>query len=412
MQFRTPIDIGLVSLTTCSLYQLFFLISVLLSSQFAYANTAYEEHATGYEAEVLQIIQSVQQGQLETALDLTEQHLVRYPESRVAYLIKADILVAMSSELEQVGAQVPESLDGLQGLKHQLKNRWKHSAEHLRVSGHVFPESLIDMGRYKHVLVSDMPAGRLYLYRNEPQGPVLIRDYYMTVGSQGYGKQYEGDNKTPIGVYSIYKYISSRELPDLYGDGAFPVDYPNKIDKYRNRTGYGIWLHGTPSNTYARSPFASEGCFVLSNEDLNDIAQFIDIDEQTPVILSGSIKWISKEELSAERKKYMAIIDAWKSDWESLDTSAYLSHYSTDNFNLGKNSYRQWIEAKQATNNSKTFIQIDMEIDSLFIYPGEKNMFVVTYTQRYLSNNYSSESNKEQYWQKDAKGNWRIIYEG
>ena len=392
------------------LMSLFFIL--IIFSHHSYAQTAHEEHATGYETELLQVVQTVQDGQLELALELIEEHLESYPESRTAYLIKGDILLAMSSELDQIGAQVPEQSEALQGLKHQIKNRWNHTAKHVEISQKLYPRSLIDMGKHEHVMVADLPAGRLYLYKNSSEGPVLLRDYYMSVGTQGYGKQIEGDNKTPVGVYSIYQYIDPRQLPDLYGDGAFPVDYPNLIDKYHSRTGYGIWLHGTPSITYARAPLASEGCFVLSNEDLLDIAQFIDVETRTPVILSDAVTWVSKEELLAKRTDYLAILAAWKSDWENIDTPAYLSHYSTENFNLGKGNYRRWSDAKQDTNSRKTFIQVDMDIESLFLYPGEKDMFVVKYTQRYLSNNFSSESNKEQYWQKDEKGNWRIIYEG
>ncbi|MBX2849766.1 MAG: L,D-transpeptidase family protein [Acidiferrobacterales bacterium] len=376
------------------------------------SNQEFANHSSVYEDQVIQIVESLQHGQLDFALALTEQHLESYPESRVGYLIKADILSAMSSELPKLGAQAPDQLDALQGLKHQIINRWRHKSSFAKISHSMVPDSLIEMGRYQHVLAADMKSGRLYLYKNTDAGPQLIRDYYLSVGSSGYGKQVEGDNKTPIGVYSIYRYIDPRQLPDLYGDGAFPVDYPNRIDKYRNRTGYGIWLHGTPSSTYARSPWSSEGCFVLSNEDFNDIANFIDINEQTPVILSETINWVSKEELLAKSKDYIAVVEAWKSDWESLDTSAYLSHYSKNNFNLGKGSFQNWQQAKQATNSRKTFIQIDMEIESLFTYPGEQDMFIVSYKQRYLSNNYASETNKEQYWQKDQYGNWRIIFEG
>lgn len=393
-------------------FLLLIVLAVCVIGQQSVAQTAYEEHASDYEAELLQLIQTVQTGQLEAALKLTEEHIQTYPESRTAYLIKGDILMAMSSELNHVGANVSGQLDVLEGLKHQLKNRWSHSLEHAKASQRLYPESLIDMGQHQHVLVGDLPAGRLYLYKNTSDGPILIRDYYMSVGTQGYGKQVEGDNKTPVGVYSIYQYIDPKRLPDLYGDGAFPVDYPNIIDKYHDRTGYGIWLHGTPSITYARAPLASEGCFVLSNEDLLDIAQFIDVETRTPVILSDSVRWVSKEELSSKRQDYLAILDSWKSDWESIDTSAYLSHYSSENFNLGKANYQRWSDAKKDTNSRKTFIQVDMDIESLFLYPGEQDMFVVTYTQRYLSNNYSSQSNKEQYWQKDANGKWRIIYEG
>lgn len=385
---------------------------MFIYSPLAFAESVQDGHVGAYEDELIEIIESIQQGQLESALSLTEQHLAAYPHSRVGHLIKADIFLAMSSELPQIGAHVTDHAERLQGLKHQLLNRWRHKSEHQSTASDLYPDSLIDMGRYQHVLAADMKSGRLYLYRNTLEGPELVRDYYLSVGSSGYGKQVEGDNKTPIGVYSIYKYIDPRQLPDLYGDGAFPVDYPNRIDKYRNRTGYGIWLHGTPSSTYARSPHSSEGCFVLSNDDLNDIAQFISIEEQTPVILSESINWVSKEELKSKRNNYLAVLDAWKSDWESLDTSAYAEHYSVNNFNLGKDNFQAWNQAKKATNKRKTFIQIDLEIDSLFTYPGEQDMFVVTYKQRYLSNNYASETDKQQYWQKNQYGQWRIIYEG
>ena len=39
-------------------------------------------------------------------------------------------------------------------------------------------------------------------------------------------------------------------------------------------------------------------------------------------------------------------------------------------------------------------------------------MFVIKYKQRYLSNNYSGETDKEQYWQRNEDGEWKIIYEG
>jgi len=268
------------------------------------------------------------------------------------------------------------------------------------------------MGQHEHVIVTDMVGGRLYLYKNDNGHPKLIRDYYLTVGADGYGKQVEGDNKTPVGVYSINRYIDGDELPDLYGGGAFPVNYPNRFDRYRKRTGYGIWLHGTPSDTYARSPWASEGCFVLSNDDLEDISQYLSVEKRTPVILSDSIEWITSSELSAIKQQAMTVLDAWKADWESLNTEAYLSHYSRDNFNFGSKHYQRWASRKKETNSRKTFVQIDLELQSLFMYPGETDMFVVKYKQRYLSNNYAGQSQKEQYWKRDDAGRWKIIYEG
>lgn len=363
-----------------------------------------------YENQIIDIVELINQGHLTNALAQTEQHLKQFPKSRVGFLLKADILKAMSSPLAKVGDGINND-KGRDGLKQQLKNRWNHYSGSSSPNHQKVPANLIDMGQHAHVIVADMAVGRLYLYKNNNNQPKLVRDYYLTVGSQGYGKQVEGDNKTPIGVYSIYRHIPGAELPDLYGKGAYPVNYPNRYDRALKRTGYGIWLHGTPSDTYARSPWASEGCFVLSNNDLLDIEQYIDVKTQTPVILSDVIEWISVEELNQRRKQLLATFWQWQQDWESLDTERYLSHYSTENFNFGREKIDNWAARKRAVNLAKTFVQVDIKIKDLFVYPDQKEMFVVRYTQRYLSNNYVGEAEKEQYWQKDKSGKWKIIYE-
>ena len=365
-----------------------------------------------YEPAVLEVIQAIDKGNLPVALNKIEDHLELFPKSRIGHLLKADILQAMAQPLIGVAHGLPQQSDLVKGLRHQLKNRWQHAQSSDDIAHTLFPSSLIEMGSHAHVVVADMHEGRLYLYRNSQGHPELLRDYYMTVGSDGFGKQVEGDNKTPVGLYSIYRYLSDAELPDLYGSGAFPVNYPNRWDRFRNRTGYGIWLHGTPSNTYARSPWASEGCFVVSNDDFSDIEQYIDIDKKTPVILSDGIKWVTAEQLKQRRVDYLSIVERWKKDWESLHTDSYLAHYSEDNFNLGKSSFKPWAARKRQVNKAKTFIQIDMDIESLFSYPGEQDMFVVKYKQRYLSNNYHGEASKEQYWLRDPEGQWKIIFEG
>lgn len=369
-----------------------------------------------YEPDVLEIIETIKNGELDAALELADAHVEQYPKSRIGHLLRADILQAMVHNPIALTNQTPELnyspvAETTQGIRHQLKNRWLHHTRDLGQSHDKVPASLVDMGRHEHAMVTDMQAGRLYLYRNVDGSPELIRDYYLTVGSEGYGKEVEGDNKTPIGVYSINQHIAGSELPDLYGKGAYPVDYPNTYDRALNRTGYGIWLHGTPSNTYARAPWASEGCFVLSNEDLVDIEQFIDVEERTPVVLAESIEWVSKEALAKRRALLTQTINEWKEDWESLDTQAYLRHYSRDYFDFGTSDFEPWAKRKHALNDAKTFVQVDVSIDSLFLYPGTKDMFVVRYTQNYLSNNFAGSSQKQQYWQRNTDGRWQIVHE-
>lgn len=392
-----------------------FLLSVCLITSSNLSKAATDEGV--YEQDLLSLIDVVRSGDLEKALSAANVHLASFPNSKSGLIIKADIVSAMSGVVDEIGAsatimgrgELPAIVDG---YKKQLANRWLHVNKHAEHSHSLFPASLLEMGLHEHVLVADMENARLYLYANNAGQPSLVKDYYLTVGSQGYGKQVEGDNKTPIGLYEINKYIDDKELPDLYGKGAFPVNYPNRVDRYRKRTGYGIWLHGTPSNTFARTPWASEGCFVLSNDDFVDISEYLSVENRTPVILADNVNWVTMEQLEEKRNALLQVVKQWQQDWESLNTKAYLQHYKQQEFNFGQQSFTGWAKQKEQTNKRKTFIQIDTDIKSLFLYPGEKDMFVVRYKQRYLSNNFKSESDKEQYWQRNEQGNWQIIYEG
>ena len=366
----------------------------------------------GYEPAIIEVLERLESGELERALSLVELHLVNQPKSRIAHLLRADILNAQGNPFYEIGQGSALPVKDLQGLKHQIKARWQHSKVHSLVAKEKVPSSLLHIGDHPYVLVADMQNGRLYVYQNSEGQPELIRDYYMSVGSAGYGKQVEGDNKTPIGVYHVNRYIEGKRLPDLYGKGAFPVNYPNKYDRFLKRTGYGIWLHGTPSTTYAREPWTSEGCFVLSNEDLLDVAKFVSAEAKTPVILSDHIEWVGREELDRKRRKFLSVVNKWQSDWESVDTSAYLSNYTTDRLNFGATSYHSWAAKKKKLNKSKTFIQVDIDVEEMFLYPGETDMFVVSFKQNYLSNNFQSQQRKKQYWKKDNLGVWKIIYEG
>ena len=367
---------------------------------------------SGYEPSLLKVINFIEARDLSSALVLVDKHLLAYPESREAHFLRADILQAQSGSLANIGGNELISAKELANFKHQLKNRLKHTGHAADIAHTHYPSNLIAIGQHKHIIVADMANGRLYLYQNKQGQPTLIRDYYMSIGSEGFGKEVEGDNRTPVGIYEINRYIEGKALPDLYGKGAFPVNYPNRYDRFLKRTGYGIWLHGTPSSTYARSPWSSEGCFVLSNDDLLDIGQYLSVEERTPVILSDSIEWLSADELQAKKEAYLAIFSKWKRDWENLDVLAYLSHYENEDFNFGNGDYKSWSQRKHRLNAKKTFVQLDFTLHSLFVYPGDKDMFVIKYRQRYLSNNYSGETDKEQYWQRNEDGEWKIIYEG
>ena len=135
-------------------------------------------------------------------------------------------------------------------------------------------------------------------------------------------------------------------------------------------------------------------------------------EKRTSVVLSDGIQRVAFDELKQRRNDYLAVVEKWRKDWESLDVDAMVANYAEQDFNFGKGNYDNWLRRKKDVNNTKTFVQVQVKINSLFAYPGKDNMFVVKFKQQYLSNDFSSAAEKLQYWRRENDGSWKIIYEG
>jgi len=194
-------------------------------------------------------------------------------------------------------------------------------------------------------------------------------------------------------------------LPDRYGPVAFPVDYPNEWDARHGRTGSGIWVHGIASDTYSRPPLDSDGCVALTNNELAHIAPNIH-PGSTPVVIGYDIPWQNTAEIDARRIGLEASIESWRRAWERGDTDDYLEYYAADFEGRGMDK-RGWSDYKRRVNASKTFMRVGLSDVSMFGYPDENDMVVVTFQQRYSSNNFNSTSRKRQYWRLEADGRVR-----
>ena len=211
--------------------------------------------------------------------------------------------------------------------------------------------------------------------------------------------------KTPIGVYHVTANLPRQKLTDFYGSGAFPINYPNAWDRRLGRNGHGIWLHGTPSDTYSRPPRASDGCIVLSNADLEVVGRTVQIG-LTPVIIADEIEWMEPGAFDQERGGLAAAFEAWRADWESRDSAKYLSHYAA-RFRSEDQDLAAWSAHKRKVNAGKEWIKVGVSRVSMLQYPRE-NFVVVSFDQDYKSNNLSNAMRKRQYWIRED-GRWRIL---
>ena len=387
--------------------RLVLLSLLLLCSQLSVI--ASEVPGARYEQEVLEAIKAIQNQNLDHALDSTRNLIKQYPHSRLGQMLYADLLLARAEPLTDIGSGLRRE-QAMQDFRHEIRQRWRQDSS-LAYDG-MYPSNILFLAENQpYVILVDQKSSRVYVYRNEQGTPVLETDYFITIGLKGAGKEKRGDQKTPIGIYHVTRYIEDEELPDLYGRGAFPISYPNVWDVRKNRTGGGIWIHGTPSYTYNRSPWASNGCIVVSNPDFLHIDQYIKPELHTPVVVANEINWLTQAQWLTQRQQWLTRFSRWMEDWESRDHERYRQHYSQTEFESMGRNFKSWDGHKRWVNRAKTYVQVEYSDLSVFNYPGEKDLVLVQYQQNYSSNNLKLESPKELYWHK-TEDRWQIVYEG
>ena len=362
------------------------------------------------EALLVEALNHVHWQRLDAAIGSIESLVEKNPKFRLAQLVYGDLLLAKARPIERfgnIGGTVrPEPV---LGLRDEALSRFRHHVSHPGEGK--LPASLIRLSpSQRRAVVVDVDRSRLYLFENTEQGPTLIADYYASSGKNGAVKVREGDRRTPVGVYFISEHIPPERLPDFYGAGAFPIDYPNVWDRRLGKTGYGIWLHGVPSDTYSRPPRTSDGCVTLANADFQSISPYMEVG-RTAVVIAKQINWVDPEVLEGRWQVLTDTIESWRQDWESRDADRYLGHYARS-FRSGSRDYAGWVSYKKRVNANKRYIRVTISDLSLLAYPGEPGLVVATFQQGYSSDRYEDVTAKRQYWRREADGVWRIVYEG
>lgn len=365
-------------------------------------------HNDQYEQLLINSLQDIQDDQIDGALEKIETLTQTNPKFKLAQLIYGDLLMAKAGPIRDFGSGAGNT-EELNGLRSEAQVRWQHHVTH--PGDEQIPAYIVNLDpSIKYAVVVDISRSRLYLYENQPDQPRLVTDYYVSIGRNGAAKQRAGDMRTPIGVYHITESLDVSKLPDMYGSGAFPLNYPNIWDRRHGKTGSGIWLHGTQGDTFSRRPRASEGCVTLSNTDLDAIKPMLQVGV-TPVIIAEQIEWVPASAALEQRQNFNSVLEAWKADWESRDPERYLSHYSTS-FDNQEMDYKAWTQYKRRVNTQKQFINVELKAVNVFNYPGDDKLRVVIFEQDYHSDNLANVSRKQQFWRLEDDGTWRIIYEG
>ena len=356
------------------------------------------------EEQLVGAIELARAGKTRESMRALESLLKRQPNFRLAQLIYADMLAARSG-MRGIAAddQDPRIRELFEEARLRL-DRARYSPPSDAV-----PDMVLQLSdEYPYLVLVDLPGARLHLFRNVEGTLEPVGSRYAAMGRAGFGKEVEGDLRTPVGIYHVTGWMGDDKLPELYGAGSLPLTYPNLWDRFKSKTGHGIWLHGVPRQTYVRAPRSSEGCVTMANEDLLWLKPYV-VSSRAPVVLADQVNWTSRAKARQDRDTLLTRVEAWREAWASKDTETYLGFYG-DDFSTGGLDKAQFSDHKRRVNANKQWVKVQLSDVSLFRYPGEP-MFLAEFTLDYDSDNFKFVAKKEQYWRQDANGAWRIFRE-
>lgn len=388
--------------------------SAAAGSNVPHPNTSSKQPTHRPEAEELlvEVYKDLGANQLRQAEAKANALVAAYPNFRLGQLIKGDLLMMHTHQVKAFGETSGASPEAIRNLRDEAMVRLKSLRE--RPNPDLYPKAILQLRPdQKFALLVDAKRSRLYVYQNIGGYPKLVTDFYVSQGKLGVNKFREGDQKTPLGVYYITSHLSGAKLPDFYGVGALPINYPNDWDRVNGRSGSGIWLHGTPSDSYSRPPLSSDGCVVLTNPDLNKLFGSIEIGK-TPVVISDNAEFVGRDKWLFERNLANRVLEAWRVDVESANPSRIVANYSRRFRSDRGEDLTPWLGKNQAfVTPVAGNILLNLHDVTAFIYPGADEMLVLTFTQEATmgkSNTLLSRVRKRQYWAHEG-AQWKIVSE-
>ena len=386
---------------------LYFLFIFLFSIRNVFAYTDPNDN-NDIEELLIKSLYEIADGNLNNALLTIDTIIEKKPNFKLAHLIKGDIYQAYAEGINAFGGPDNQSKEKLNDLKEEARQRIK---SHLKTGFSsinstirtTLPENL------QKIIYIDTSNSRLFIFDKDGVMLNKVFDVYASIGKNGSRKNHEGDKKTPIGIYSLEEKIK-QPLSDFYGEGAYPINYPNSLDKLLNKTGHGIWIHGTPKNTYSRPPQSSDGCVVITNEDFINFEKQINNNNVKVIISDESYEDYFKASHESNHSDFISAFNTWKTNWEAKNFDSYLAFYDS-NAQYNFKNFKNWTDTKLKVFENSNAINVFVENFLAIDYPDDKdNLKFVEFKQTYTSNITNNVSIKQQIWRK-FNNEWKIISE-
>lgn len=357
---------------------------------------------------VYKVLGLLEQARIGEAISATQALIAQHPNYQLAHLLHAELLrmQAFSPALiASIGTLPTQELqDRLSDLKAEAQRRIAATQAPPPIDAR--PDELIALAPDEPwVIVVDAERSRLYLLRNISEGKTLrteiVDDFYVSLGKHGIGKLVEGDKRTPLGVYHITSRKTSADLPPFYGFGALTLNYPNPVDRIEGRTGFGIWIHGTPPEQFVRAPFASDGCVVSSNVDMERLYHLVG-EARVPVLVLERVNWQTAGQ-AAPVDNYRAVLQGWQQQRAAEDLAGL----------RGLISERYWQRGSQPIDMAlrlavRTGAKLDVGSLTVLRPGGDGRYFFAQFEE--LENGKPTGLIRAQYWMREGD-TWKLAHD-
>ncbi len=260
------------------------------------------------------------------------------------------------------------------------------------------------------VFVAETSTARFYRFDNAGGGVVRENgDSFMSIGENGDGKQTAGDRKTPLGMYFVTDQLDTERMHEKYGYTAFTLDYPNALDRRRQRSGDGIWVHGVDRRGGQRPRLDTDGCIALPNDDLVELESYFQ-PNVTPVIITRTMSWRTASQVETLRLELEGAVTRWLESRQRGDLHAFLSLYD-DDFRHWDMSRSDWIAFQAETLPPRRIQSVAAEDLLLLADPVEEETYLSRFRMSTRELDRTVVVTKRLYWRRDKAGVLKLIAE-
>jgi murein L,D-transpeptidase YafK len=189
----------------------------------------------------------------------------------------------------------------------------------------------------------------------------------------------------------------------IYGSGAYPLNYPNPIDRIKKRTGSGIWVHGLNPNGHKPN---TEGCIAMENIDFDRVTDRFDVG--MPVVVLDNASFMTEGDYIAERERQIGFLQDFLAAWSGGDYDRFASYVHPEYKSYAAANAKAYLTSKGHL--MKLYPEKQVQADDINIYVQTDNTAVYDFNQFYCAANVVTYSNKRIYLSTD-EDKYKIISE-